>query len=460
MDATEYKQRRKILSEKIGRGIILLATNKHLPRNYPGNVLPFRQDSSFLYYTGLESPGLFCIIDCDSGEEILFGNEPTIEDTIWSGSMESLSELARNSAIQNNRSIEELAAYLSLNVKKSRPVHYLPPYTSNRLNELSTLLNKNSDLVTKEVSDDLKRAVVEQRIYKTEKEIQEIENALDSATGPMHIKAMQLAKAGVYEFEIVAELFRLAKKKNLEMAYPVICSVRGEILHNESHANILKTGQLLLIDAGAESRLHYASDITRTVPVDGIFSSRQKEIYEIVLTAQLQAINSIKPDVTYREIHISAALNMAEGLKEIGLMKGNMEEAVEAGAHALFFPHGLGHMLGLDVHDMEDLGENLVGYADAVERSKQFGTAYLRLARKLQPGFVLTVEPGIYFIPNLIHQWETEQKFHAFIAYNRVKEYIDFGGIRIEDNVLVTSSGARVLGKAIPKAVDEIERLQ
>lgn len=460
MDAKIYNDRRTILSGKIGKGIIMLAANKHLPRNYTANVMPFRQDSSFLYYTGLENPDLYCIIDCDSGEEILFGHEPNMEDTIWSGSMESMAELAGNAGIRYSRSIEQLDGFLTQGLRNSMKVHYLPPYTANRLNELGKLLNKSVSEISKGISDELIKAVIAQRIIKTDDEVREIETALDMATGPMHIRAMQMAQEGVYEYEIVAEIYRLAKKQNMEMAYPVICSVRGEVLHNEFHHNKLEPGQLLLIDAGAESRGHYASDITRTAPVGGKFTNRQKEIYEIVLKAQLQALDTIKPGIPYKEVHMQAALTMAEGLKEIGLMNGDMQEAVEAGAHALFFPHGLGHMLGLDVHDMEDLGENFVGYAGEAERIAQFGTAYLRLGRTLQPGFVLTVEPGIYFIPNLIQLWEAEKKYDHFLVYERIREYIGFGGVRIEDNVLVTSSGKKVLGKAIPKSVNEIEMLR
>ena len=273
----------------------------------------------------------------------------------------------------------------------------------------------------------------------------------------MHILAMKMAREGVFEREIVAEMFRMAKAKDLEFAYGVICSVRGETLHNESHSNQLVKGQLLLVDAGVESPMHYASDITRTSPVGGKFTVRQREIYELVLSAQMESIKSIKPGVRYRDIHLQAAHIIAEGLKDLGLMKGNCKEAVDAGAHALFFPHGLGHMMGLDVHDMEDLGEEYVGYRDGLERSSKFGTAYLRLARELETGFVLTVEPGIYFIPSLIKKWAGEKKYTEYINYLKLDSYLDFGGIRIEDNVLVTPEGCRILGDHIPKYADEVE---
>jgi Xaa-Pro aminopeptidase len=459
MDSTVFKERRNILAGKAGNGIILLAANKHLPRNYPGNIMPFRQDSSFLYYTGIENPNIYCVIDCDSGEETVFGQEPTIEDTIWSGSLEGLKEIAFRAHIHATQSIEQLSGLLTKAKSAKRRVHYLPPYTSDRLTELSNFFGINQQEAKSAISVELIRAVVSQRMYKSEEEVNEVETALNLATGPMHIAAMKMARAGVYEYHIVAELYKLAKEQNMEMAYPVICSVRGEVLHNESHVNKLKEGQLLLIDAGVESLMHYASDITRTAPVGGKFSNKQKEIYEIVLAAQLQAIETLKPGITYRDVHLNAALTIAEGLKQIGLMKGDLNEAVQAGAHALFFPHGLGHMLGLDVHDMEDLGENVVGYGDELQRSSQFGTANLRLARTLEPGFLFTVEPGIYFIPNLIRLWESEKKHHQFINYSALHSYLDFGGIRIEDNIFITSSGARILGRPIPKSVIEIEAL-
>jgi Xaa-Pro aminopeptidase len=459
MDPKIYKERRNILAKKIGNGIILLAANKYLPRNYPSNSLPFRQDSSFLYYTGIDNPDIYCVIDCNSGDEILFGHEPTIEDTIWSGSLESLRDIAQRALIHGTHSMEKFSGFLTRASEAKRPIHYLPPYTADRLNEISNLLGRLALEAKSGISDELIRAVISQRIHKSEEEVKEIETALDLVTGPMHVAAMRMARADIYEYQIVAELYKLAKEQNMEMAYPVICSVRGEVLHNESHVNILKEDQFLLIDAGVESLMHYASDITRTTPVGGKFSDKQKEIYEIVLAAQLQALEAVKPGITYREVHQNASLKMAEGLKQIGLMKGDMKEAVQEGAHALFFPHGLGHMLGLDVHDMEDLGENLVGYGSEMQRSTQFGTAYLRLARTLEPGFLFTVEPGLYFIPNLIRLWESEKKFLHYINYSALEKYMNFGGVRIEDNVYVTRTGVKVLGKPIPKTVDEIEAL-
>lgn len=459
MNKETYQNRRRKLSVSIGRGIILIVSNQQIARNYKANPLPFRQDSSFLYYTGIDIPGTICLIDCDSGEEILGGYDPTIEDAIWSGPQKRLNEIANNAGIQKSLSLENFSEILELAQGKKRIVHYLPPYSAERKLKLSNLLNKKIEEIDSGFSLRLVKAIINQRSIKTDDEVKEIEEALNQVTRPMHLLAMKLAKEGVYEHEIVAKIYESAKAKNLEFAYPVICSVRGETLHNESHRNILKKDQLLLVDAGVESRLHYASDITRTTPVGGKFTSRQREIYDIVLQAQLESIASIKPGVRYLDVHMQAAKIITEGLIKLGIMKGNCEEAVNSGAHALFFPHGLGHMMGLDVHDMEDLGEAYIGYREGLERSSQFGTAYLRLAKELETGFVITVEPGIYFIPTLIEQWESERRFDQFINYSQLKAYHNFGGIRIEDNILVTSKAYKVLGEPIAKTTDEIEAI-
>lgn len=278
-------------------------------------------------------------------------------------------------------------------------------------------------------------------------------------TYDMYIAAMKMAKSGVFEYEIVGKMEGIMGASDSHVAFPIILTKNGQILHNHYHGNQLKEGNLLVMDSGSESPMNYASDITRTVPVGGKFTEKQKKIYEIVLQAHETAIQNIKPGIMFKDIHLQSAAVIASGLKEAGLMKGDMDAAVQAGAHALFFPHGLGHMIGLDVHDMEDLGEDFVGYDHTVERSSQFGLAYLRLAKKLEPGNVLTVEPGVYFIPALIDQWAAENKFDQFIDYAKVEEYRDFGGIRIEDDVLVTQDGSQVLGKSIPRTVEEVEKI-
>jgi Xaa-Pro aminopeptidase len=300
--------------------------------------------------------------------------------------------------------------------------------------------------------------VVALRSVKEKLEVEEISRAVD-ITREMHTTAMKMAHPGIFEREIAGRIEGIALSHGTSVSFPIILSVDGQTLHNHYHGNLLEAGRMMVTDAGAETVNHYAGDITRTVPVGGKFNRRQKEIYEIVLEAENGSIEQIRPGIPYRDIHLGAARIIAEGLKNLGLMKGGVDEAVEAGAHAMFFPHGLGHMMGMDVHDMEGLGEDNVGYSDTVKRSKQFGTAYLRLGKELEAGYVLTVEPGIYFIPALIDKWRSEGKFTEFINYDKVENYKDFGGIRIEDDVLVTPDGYRILGKPIPKTISEIEEI-
>ncbi len=452
-----YIKRREQLMQLVKDGIILLFGNKESSMNYASNTYPFRQDSNFLYYTGIDIPDLAVILDTRTGEQTLYGNDPDIEDIIWMGYPEPLRERASKTGIEKVKSLEKLTDDISKAKAAKRKIHFLPPYREDRKSQLLFYLNINYNSQNNSYSEDLIKAIVTQRSVKDDFEITEIDSTLTEVTGPIYLNAMKMVKSGLFEYEISGMMEGMALQKGLQMAYPIICSVHGEILHNHYHGNCLQKGQLLLIDAGAESKLHYATDITRTIPVDGIFSSQQKEIYNIVLKAETECIANIRPGVPYKDIHLQAAAIIAEGLKSVGLMKGNTEDIVSEGAHALFFPHGIGHMLGLDVHDMEDLGEKYVGYDNEFQRSSQFGLAYLRMARRLQPGFVVTVEPGIYFIPPLIEKWESEKKFTEFINYSKVNSFIHIGGIRIEDNVLVTSSGNRVLGQPIPKTIAEIE---
>lgn len=455
----EYISRRKALKEYMKSGIILMPGNNAIPMNYPSNPMGFRQDSSFLYFTGIDKPGLFLYIDCDSDEEIIFGNDPDTDDIIWTGHQTLVSELALAAGISLAVPFPNLFEKINMEKKKGRKFHYLPPYPHDRKIFLSKLLDISIHELEKNASADLIKTVVKLRSYKTSNEINEIEFALNKATGPFHSENMQIARAGMHEFNLVGNMRKIIHENNLGLAFPIICTIHGEILHNEEYHHELKPGQLLLVDAGADSPLHYASDITRTIPVSGKFDSRQKEIYELVLSTQLKCINMIKPGIRYIDVHKSAARNIINGLKELGLMKGDTEEALENGAHALFFPHGLGHMLGLDVHDMEDLGENFVGYSETIKRSNQFGTAYVRFARELEPNFVLTVEPGLYFIPVLLERWALEKKYEQFINYPKALQYKDFGGIRIEDDILVTDIGCKVLGNPIPKTIHEIEMI-
>lgn len=455
-EAKTYVKRRSLLKKQVPSGLILLPGNDDSPMNYAANAYHFRQDSSFLYFFGLDSPGLAAVIDIDEQKDMLFGNDIDIEDIIWMGYLPTLKERAAKVGVKLTAPIKDLEALLKDAVQKGRPVHYLPPYRTESQFKLQAWLGIPPQESKTKSSPELVKAVVAQRSVKSEEEIAQMEMALKTSY-KMYITAMHMAQPGVYERDIVGRIDGIAMADGGATAFPTILTMNGQILHNHDHSNLLKKGRLIVVDAGAESPLHYASDITRTIPVGGKFSARQKEIYEVVLASQESAIKAIKPGILYKDVHIQTAKVISSGLKAVGLMKGDTDEAVNQGAHALFFPHGLGHMLGLDVHDMENLGENFVGYDHTVKRDDQFGLAYLRMAKELRPNYVLTVEPGIYFIPALIDIWKKEKKCLPFIAYDKLEAYRDFGGIRIEDNVLVTKDGGRVLGRAIPKKAAKVE---
>jgi Xaa-Pro aminopeptidase len=455
-DSKIYVERRNRLREQVESGLLLFLGNEESPMNYPGNPFHFRQDSSFLYFFGLDSPSLAAVIDIDEGKDVIFGNDVSMEDIIWMGELPSVEERAALVGVTDSAPLDQLDQTIREAKNKGRMIHYLPPYRPENVLKIIKLLGIDQTAIKKQASKELIKAVVAQRSVKISQEVEQMEMAHE-ITYDMYIAAMKMAKPGIYEREIVGRMEGIALASGCHMAFPTILTVNGQILHNHYHGNTLIEGRLLVMDSGAESPMGYASDITRTVPVGGTFLPKQKEVYKIVLRAQETAILNIKPGEMFKDIHIQAATVIAAGLKELGLMKGDTDEAVDAGAHGLFFPHGLGHMIGLDVHDMEDLGEDFVGYNDTVRRSEQFGLAYLRMAKKLEPGHVMTVEPGIYFIPVLIDQWAAEKKFESFIDYEKLKEYKDFGGIRIEDNVQVTEEGRRVLGKSIPKTVEEVE---
>ena len=453
--ANTYKKRRTALAGMLEEGAVLLLGNIDSPMNYQDNIYPFRQDSNFLYLIGIDQPGLAAIIDVETGKTTLFGDDLTIDSIIWMGQQPLMADLAAASAIEEVRPMAELADAL----KKNEKIHYLPPYRGDNVIRLSRLLERSIDEIKTGVSTPLIKAVIALASQKSEEEIVEMEKAVNISVA-MHRAVMQATKPGMKEAVLAGIGEGIALGAGTRLSYPIILSKDGQTLHNHYHGNILQEGDLVLADMGAESGMHYAGDLTRTFPVSKKFTPQQKEIYELVLAAEMQSIERLKPGVAYKDIHLGAAKIMATGLHELGIMKGDIDEAVQQGAHALFFPHGLGHMIGLDVHDMEDLGENLVGYDEEVTRSDQFGLAYLRLGRKLKEGFVLTVEPGIYFIPELIDLWQSEGKFKDFIDYKKLNAYRNFGGIRIEDNVVITKDGHRVLGNPLEKSVADIEGLR
>ncbi len=452
-----YIKRREALKKEIKSGIGLFMGNVDASFNYPANVYHFRQDSHFSYFFGLENPGFAGIIDFDNDKDYIFGNDFDIDDIIWMGVQPKVIDLAAKAGVVNTGQYEELGKMLSIAKMESKTIHFLPTYRGETVIELSNLLGISNADVKSGASEDLIKAVVKLKEIKSKEEVAEIEKAVDIAY-EMHTTSMRMAAVpGRVEQEIAGTIEGISLALGGPVSFPIILSQDGQTLHNHHHDKVLEVGRMMVTDAGAETHLNYTSDITRTVPVGGKFNERQAEIYQIVVDANMAAIEAIKPGIKYRDVHFISARVLIEGLKKAGLMKGDVDAALEAEAHTLFMPHGLGHMMGMDVHDMEGLGENYVGYDENTTRATSFGTAYLRLGKELKPGFVLTVEPGIYFIPDLIDKFRSEGKFEDFINYDIVETYKDFGGIRIEDDILVTDTGYRVLGKPIPKTIDEVE---
>ncbi|MDR1671481.1 MAG: aminopeptidase P family protein [Alistipes sp.] len=448
-----YQERRAGLARKMaGRGLILLPGHVESPINYPNNAYRFRQDSNFLYFAGLSLPDLAVVIDTDSDEATLYGNDFTVEDVIWMGPQPSVAELGASVGISRTAPLADLATKIAAAVAKGREVHILPPYRAETKAMITSMLPDAKP------SEELIRAVVSMRDKKSPEEIAAIEEAC--ATGyEMHTLAMRMCRPGVSERDIAGAIEGVALQKGWGVSFHSIVSQHGETLHNHSHDGILTPGRMLLVDAGAEATSGYASDFTRTIPVGGRFTSRQKDIYEIVLAANNHAFAISAPGVRYVDVHLAASRVLLEGLHSLGLVRGNIDDAVAAGAHSLFMPHGLGHQMGLDVHDMEDLGERFVGYDDETPRSAHPSCSRCRMGRRLQPGMVVTVEPGIYFVPDLIAKWRAEGGPAAeFVDFDRVSGYLDFGGIRLEDDLLVTATGNRLLGqRRIPITPSEVE---
>jgi len=456
--AQTYIERRTRLQSRLSSGLLLFLGNDESPMNYAANTFHFRQDSTFLYYLGVDQPGWAATIDLDSGRTVVFADDLTIDDIVWTGVLPTVAELAAAGGVTETRPATALDAFVKEAAAKGRKVHFLPPYRPENKLKLFALLGVHPNRQHDAASLELVRAVVEMRVIKSREEVAEIESAVDRSVD-MHLAAMGMARPGVTEAEVAALVTEIALASGGQLAFPVIATIHGETLHNHFHGNTLKPGDLFLLDAGAESAEHYAGDLTSTFPVDPTFTPRQKDVYQIVLNAHLAAVGACAPGVRFRDVHALACRTLAGGLKDLGLMKGDLDEAVAQGAHAMFFQCGTGHMLGMDVHDMEDLGEVWVGY-DGQPKSTQFGLKSLRLARPLQPGFVVTVEPGIYFIPELARRWKAEGKFTEFIDYDTLEGYLGFGGVRIEENVLVTPDGFRILGTWRPRTIEEVEQVR
>ncbi len=448
-----YIFRREQLKRKFQSGVLLFLGNDECGINYEDNTYYYRQDSSFLYYFGISRPNLAALIDIDENREYIFGDEATIDLIVWTGSQPSIQELAERVGVQNTDSLSRLTERIRKTDKEK--IHYLPPYRAEHILKLNHLLGYPKEEISAKTSKKLIEAVANQRNIKSEEEINEIETAV-SVSSEMHKRAMNFARPGMTEAQVTAVVHETALAAGGNIAFPIIATINGQFLHNHYHGNTIHEGQLFLLDAGYETPLGYAGDLSSTFPVSRKFTERQKEIYQITLEAHNIAIKMAVPNVNFKNVHMHVCEFIFDRLKELGLTKGNTQDAVENGAHALFFPCGTGHLLGLDVHDMESLGEEIVGYKN-VPKSTQFGLKSLRLGRVLEPGFVLTIEPGIYFIPELIDYWR-EKKINAdFINFDEVDKYRDFSGIRNEENILITETGNRVLGKPLAKSIEDVE---
>ncbi len=451
-----YVARRKKLTELVSSGIILFPGNLEVSMNYPNNSYHFRQDSTFLYYFGLDTANLYACIDVDSGEEILFADELTIDDIIWMGFQPTFTEQAAQVGVSKVLPVKELKNYLEKATASQRSIHYLPLYQEKQILLLSQLWGKSIEELRSQSSVELIKAVVAMRSIKEDCEIAEIEKACEIGY-QMHLSAYHNCRPGKTERELFGVIEGISYSLGARTSFLTILSQNGETLHNYDHSQILEEGRLLLIDAGAEAVSHYSSDFTRTIPVSGRFTPKQADVYNIVVKAQTKAIEMARPGITYKEVHLEVCRIIAEGMKALGIMKGNVEDAVASGAPALFMPHGLGHQMGLDVHDMEGLGENYVGYNDKIQRFPLFGYRNLRMGRQLETGMVLTVEPGIYFIPSLIDLWAANGTNKEFIDFGKLKEYVGMGGIRLEDDILITPEGCRILGeKRLPLTIEEV----
>lgn len=452
-----YLKRRETLRGKLKNGIILMLGNGEVPYNYKANGYAFRQDSSFLYFFGLNHANYVGVMDIDAATDCIYGNDYSLDSIIWMGNVPTVKDQALEVGVSATASLTELGKMIGNAIKQGRKIHFLPPYRADTVLELNKYLGIAPDKISQYVSEELIKAVVSMREHKAPEEIEEMVRACDIGY-EMHTAAMRNCYVGGTERKVAGIIEGISKQKGAGVSFHCIVSQHGETLHNHDHNADLEDGRLLLVDAGAETLMNYCSDFTRTLPVNGKFSSQQKDIYEIVQKAFETGISMVKPTVMYKDVHLAAARVITEGLIDLGFMKGNVDDAVTNGAHAMFFPTGLGHNIGLDVHDMEGLGENFVGYNFEVERSTQFGLGNLRMAKRLEEGHVVTVEPGIYFVPQLVDNWAKQNINSNFINFDKVRTMFNFGGIRIEDCVLATKDSYRILGKRrIPFTVKDVE---
>ena len=454
-----YTSRRNELKKLVGEGVIVLFGNNESPNNYPNNAYyPFRQDSSFLYYFGQQRDGLVGVIDIDNNTETLVGDDIDIEDIVWYGSVDSVADLAAQVGVAHSAPMAALRTICNEALRLKRKIHFLPPYRYDIKLQVFDLLGIHPNQQKESASMDLIKAVVKMRSTKTAEEIEEMERAAEIGY-KMHTTAMKLIRPGVTEKYVAGQVDGIAHSYGAQVSFATIFSQHGEIMHGNPSLSILEAGRLALCDAGAETVNNYCSDNTRTMPVSGRYTQRQLEIYSIVEECHDLVLNVAKPGVKYMDCHFAVCRLMTDRLKELGLMKGDTEEAVRAGAHAMFLPHGLGHMMGMDVHDMENLDQINVGFDEETRPIlDQFGTNCLRMGRRLEEGFVVTDEPGIYFIPALIDDWRKSGHCAEFLNFDLLDTYKDFGGVRIEDDILITKDGCRFLGEhRIPYHPKDVE---
>lgn len=450
-----YMARRAELKKAVGSGLLLFLGNEESGVNYADNTYDFRQDSTFLYYFGLPYAGLSAVIDIDNNRDIIFGDELTIDDIVWMGTQPTLHEKSEAAGIKEVLPVADIVSYLKKALASKQTIHYLPTYRPEHQVKLFAWLNILPG--TEKPSLPFIMGVVNMRNHKTAEEMVEMDKAAN-VTADMHIAAMKMVRPGIRESDISAVVAQTAFANNYPLSFPIIATVNGQTLHNHDHSHVIKSGDLLLLDAGAETEMGYAGDMSSTIPADRKYTQRQKDVYDIQVASHEAAVAMLAPGVPFVDVYEESLRVIMEGMKNLGFAKGDAMDAVKAGAAAMFMPCGLGHMLGLDVHDMENLGEVYVGW-NGIPKSTQFGRKSLRLGRKLEPGFCLTIEPGIYFIPELMDLWKGQHKFEEFLNYDKLATYKDFSGIRNEEDYVITETGARIIGKKIPLHTDEVEAI-
>lgn len=463
-DKSVYVRRRKTLLAKMAnsaaegkRGIALFIGNAEAPAQYKDNCYKFRQDSTWLYLFGIDQPLYAAVIDLDNGEETIFADDVEIGDIIWMGPQPSVASIAASVGVENSAPYKALDTLVAKAVNGGRPVHFIKPSRYYNTMRIASLIGCGNDEVAGKFSLALTKAIISMRLVKEDCEIEVLDDAANLGYR-MHTMARNCIVPGIIEQEIVGKMEAVTLSEGWGVSFPTILTQHGETLHNHLHDKIIEPGKLMVIDAGAENNMHYASDFTRTYPTGGKYTAKQREIYQIVCDCNELAYKLTKPGITYREVHLKTMYLMLEELKALDIVRGDLDNMLECGIAGLFMPHGLGHNMGMDVHDMEDYGEDYVGYDDDQKRSPQLGLGSLRMARKLVPGNVITDEPGIYFIPALIEKWKAANTDQGFVNYQKLESYYDFGGIRLEDDVLVTADGARRLGKErLPIFPDDVE---